>query len=372
MQRCFVPAVCLSLCARSFAPQFISENLGAAADSIAVEASAEFASAAEKAGTPEVVQPRAKKIQKIIWDFQKLFISYVILAAFVGDNPAVVFNVEAATREQESAANVSGKNDGEANGPSARVVAWPFGAPEVFRKNIELQKLGSDKNDEKLHNSLSPEPSEAPFTPMASSLPDFAVQPLHNDIVAVVWGTPSFWDALSIDTVGSLLFAFLQSRDRQDTNESLSLHEEASEFLLRKAIVQAVTKNEEAVGELLYHPAALRAAGLPHWKDSRLEIKRRAALGNRKAELELMKCVVAAQEGHLNKNALAFALSRQPFFESGEGKQNQNPKTVTAPAHPESLQGSTEFLFAFPVDTFTINCRCSLDPNESLRNKAAE
>lgn len=60
----------------SFAPQFISENLGAAADSIAVEASAEFASAAEKAGTPEVVQPRAKKIQKIIWDFQKLFISY--------------------------------------------------------------------------------------------------------------------------------------------------------------------------------------------------------------------------------------------------------------------------------------------------------
>lgn len=28
-------------------------------------------------------------------------------------------------------------------------------------------------------------------------------------------GTPSFWDALSIDTVGSLLFAFLQSRDKQ-------------------------------------------------------------------------------------------------------------------------------------------------------------
>lgn len=60
----------------SFAPQFISENLGAAADSIAVEASAEFASAAERAGTPEVVQPRARKIQKLIWDFQKLFTSY--------------------------------------------------------------------------------------------------------------------------------------------------------------------------------------------------------------------------------------------------------------------------------------------------------
>lgn len=78
--------------------------------------------------------------------FLPLFTASVILAAFVGDNPAVVFNIEAATREQGSAANVSEKNDGEATGPSARVVAWPFGAPEVFRKNIELQKLGSDKN----------------------------------------------------------------------------------------------------------------------------------------------------------------------------------------------------------------------------------
>lgn len=48
------------------------------------------------------------------------------------------------------------------------------------------------------------------FTPMQT-------YELTQQFLLLCWlpGTPSFWDALSIDTVGSLLFAFLQSRDRQ-------------------------------------------------------------------------------------------------------------------------------------------------------------
>ncbi|CDI86517.1 hypothetical protein, conserved [Eimeria praecox] len=104
-----------------------------------------------------------------------------------------------------------------------------------------------------------------------------------------------------------------------ETDEFIALHEEASELLLRKAVVQAVLRREKTVAELLYHPAALRAAGLPHWKDKNLEMEQQAALGNNKTEKRLMKRVVATQEEYLNKSQLARSLSKQPYLDSDIG-----------------------------------------------------
>ncbi|CDJ30974.1 uncharacterized protein EMH_0062910 [Eimeria mitis] len=145
--------------------------------------------------------------------------------------------------------------------------------------------------------------------PLASCLPDFALQPIRDEVVAVVWGTPLFWEALSVDAVCTLLAEYVRMREE----------EEASELLLRKAIVQAVLRREKSPAELLYHPAALHAAGLPHWKDDRLETEQRAALGNTKNERRLMRRVATTQEEYLSKSALARSLSKQPFFDSDIG-----------------------------------------------------
>ncbi|XP_026192415.1 uncharacterized protein LOC34622570 [Cyclospora cayetanensis] len=292
---------------------FIPE-LGPSADSAAAAYSA---SRIHSATSSTAHEPQIAQVQRAVKDIQGLFTAHGLISAFLGTNPAVVLHAEPQSAAEASESPT--ERTGDASGwekPPARLVAWPLGAPEAFMRHVELKHAGREKLS--LHAA-----SADPFIPTASCLPDFAYQPPHDDVVAVVWGTPSFWAALSVDAVCSLIAAFVQTQETQEEDASLFLQEEAADFLLRKALVQAVVKREKTVKELLHHPAALRAAGLPHWEDPLMEAEQRAALGNKKAEIALMRRVIAAQEEYLKRKSGPFRFAKQPFFDSGEKCQMQ-------------------------------------------------
>ncbi|CDJ54294.1 hypothetical protein, conserved [Eimeria brunetti] len=304
---------CCSSNGGSFASQFIAKNLGPAADSLTASAAAAAASAAASAAAAAAgkksskEEPRKFQIQDVVRQFAALFVSHdgllfkackegkedirqgcsvcclsllprAILAAFVGGTEAVVFLAEpaaaaaadaaAAAATTAAAAAANSEADDEAAG--ACITAWPLGAPEAFRRQVEQSLKGGKKDGEKVDKNSA---KDSNF--LASSLPE--------------------------------------------AKGLLTLQEDASEFLLRKAVVQTVLKREKTVQELLYHPAALRAAGLPHWKDDRLEMEQRAALGNTRTEKMLMRRVAATQEEYINKSAIARSLSKPPFVDSDIG-----------------------------------------------------
>ncbi|OEH79379.1 hypothetical protein cyc_06401 [Cyclospora cayetanensis] len=321
----------------SFAPHFICKELGPSADSAAAAYSA---SRIHSATSSTAHEPQIAQVQRAVKDIQGLFTAHDahyfsacngrkeylhqgcdvccltllpcgLISAFLGTNPAVVLHAEPQSAAEASESPT--ERTGDASGwekPPARLVAWPLGAPEAFMRHVELKHAGREKLDN---------PSSLVKAFGLYHLKDFAYQPPHDDVVAVVWGTPSFWAALSVDAVCSLIAAFVQTQETQEEDASLFLQEEAADFLLRKALVQAVVKREKTVKELLHHPAALRAAGLPHWEDPLMEAEQRAALGNKKAEIALMRRVIAAQEEYLKRKSGPFRFAKQPFFDSDMG-----------------------------------------------------
>ncbi|KAL8439382.1 hypothetical protein Efla_001852 [Eimeria flavescens] len=363
---------CCTAIGGSFAPQFISRKLGEAADTAVADVStAATASSVQSSGTDTRIEA--------VWTLQSLFAAhdslyfdacnnrkeYLIQGCGVcfiglqpfGEEPAMVLHADKSAPSAPSTKETSAAAEG--GFASCHVVGWPLGAPESFRRQVEAGRLTRQAQDEALSKALGSKLPPAPFTPQASSLPDFAIQPLHDDVMAVVWGTPSFWEALPPDFVCSLVAEFLLTQKSEDEDSLLSsqvggvreldtgiqtstlyasacttplpharcaqitdlllMQEEASEFLLRKAVVQAVINKEKTVKELLYHPAALHAAGLPHWKDPAIEVERRAGLGNRKAEAAVMRRVVQSQEEFLSKNRLLSSVSSQPLVDSDIG-----------------------------------------------------
>ncbi|KAL8435175.1 hypothetical protein ACSSS7_002654 [Eimeria intestinalis] len=211
-----------------------------------------------------------------------------ITSAFLGEEPAIVLHAEdspASATMQEGSASAAGQK----GFATSHLVAWPLGAPESFRRHVEFDRLqGKAAQD---------------YVPYVKAiglyqLKDFAIQPLHEDVVAVVWGKPytsaqrgntckinrrmqQLLSDKGVPLMNGILLGntvsghglFPHSRvhacaDPSDTkhnfkaHELLLLQEDASEFLLRKALVQVVVTKEKNVKELLYHPAALRAAGI--------------------------------------------------------------------------------------------------------------
>ncbi|KAL8270118.1 hypothetical protein Esti_005972 [Eimeria stiedai] len=276
---------CCTALGGSFAPQFVCQKLGQAADSAVSAAGARkhnFISRKDASGVStriEVIQA----LQQLFAAHDSLYFSvckgreeylfqgcsvcflgllpFGITTAFLGEEPAIVLNAEdspaAAATQKGSAA--AGEEKGFA---TSHMVAWPLGAPEAFRRHVEMDRLQGKAahnyvpyvkaiglyqlKDEALSKAFGAKPpaSASSFAPRASSLPDFAIQPLHDDVVAVVWGTASFWKALSPDLVCSLIADFMHAQSLQDEDSLLAHQEEASEFLLRKALVQVVVSKE--------------------------------------------------------------------------------------------------------------------------------
>ncbi|KAL8444635.1 hypothetical protein Emag_005418 [Eimeria magna] len=263
---------CCSALGGSFAPQFVCEKLGQAADSaVATAAARRSNSTLHKAASG--VDARIEIIQAL----QQLFAAHGITTAFLGEEPAIVLHAEdspASASEQTGSAAAEVEKDFA----TSHLVAWPLGAPESFRRHVEIDRLEGKAaqdyvpyvkaiglyqlKDEALSKAFGAKPATSSFAPRASSLPDFAIQPLHDDVVAVVWGkshssaqsgnkevesrTASFWKALSPDSVCSLISEFMRAQTVQD-EDSLLTHQ--------------VGPTTKSVNELLYHPAALRAAG---------------------------------------------------------------------------------------------------------------
>ena len=65
-----------------------------------------------------------------------------LLSTFVGSNPAVVFHLQPATAAAADAAGAgaaAAAADMQTNDEAAYISAWPLGAPEMLRRQLELR-----------------------------------------------------------------------------------------------------------------------------------------------------------------------------------------------------------------------------------------
>ncbi|CDI79741.1 hypothetical protein, conserved [Eimeria acervulina] len=133
-------SVCCSIgIGGSFASQFITKQLGPAADSLTAAASGPAATAAP-AGAAVAKEQAGTHLQKIeirdiIRRFSELFVSQ-------GSNPAVVFHLQPATAAAADAAGAgaaAAAADMQTNDEAAYISAWPLGAPEMLRRQLELR-----------------------------------------------------------------------------------------------------------------------------------------------------------------------------------------------------------------------------------------